>query len=230
MPAQLAALRKLIEHRFPDAVPLTQRVARPVATGIAALDRILPGGGLPRGKLTTWAPHGAGAMALLRGACHAVRASGERAAWIHGAGTVGPFWDDGALLIQPKGRMEALVSAEVVLRSGGFALVVLTGVDPEGTETVRLTRAVREGGGAFVALTANAALAMLRLTSRILPHRYRWRRGPFDEPALPEAVAIDVQARALGWNARTTVTLPIASHDVRLSLDPELVDRRGCPR
>src|SRR5579884_3506723 len=130
MAARLSALRQYIEQRFPDAVPLTHRTARPVATGIDALDRICPGGGLPRGKLTAWASHGSGGtMAMLRTACGATVSRGERAAWIHGAGTVGPFWEDdgGPLLIQPPGRLEALRSAEALLRCGAFALVVLTG-------------------------------------------------------------------------------------------------------
>src|SRR5450759_5253209 len=60
-----AAIRALIEHRFPDATPVTHRTAEPVATGIDALDAILPGRGLPRGRLTVWMPQG-GATAVLR--------------------------------------------------------------------------------------------------------------------------------------------------------------------
>jgi hypothetical protein len=234
MPTQLAALRKLLEQRFPDAAPLTHRVARPVATGVPALDRILPGRGLPRGRLTAWTTHGhtGGAMAVMRAACRAVVAAGERSVWIHGAGTVGPFWKNGPLLVRPAGHREALRSAELLLRSGGFGLVVLTGTRPERMAMVRLTRAVRDGGGrsAFVVLTAATLLANLRLTSRILPDGYRWRHGPCGDPALPVEAAIEIQARALGWNARTTLALPIALHELRLSLDPELADRRGTTR
>ena len=52
--AQLAALRSLralIEQKFPDAIPLARRTIKPVATGIAELDRALPGGGFPLLKL-----------------------------------------------------------------------------------------------------------------------------------------------------------------------------------
>ena len=91
---------------------------------------------------------------MLRAACRCTVAKSERAVWIDTAGTVvGAFWDEGPFLIQPKSRKDALKGAEELLQCGGFALVVLDGTEPEGTETVRLTRAVREGGGAFVAIT-----------------------------------------------------------------------------
>ena len=227
MSAQILELRQLLEQRAPDAIPVTHWMAQPVATGIAGLDAILPGGGLPRGRLTVWMPRG-GSTAVLRAACHAAVAAGERAAWVDGAGTMpGASWQEGPLLVRPKGRKEALQSAAELLRSGAFALVVLDGAEPEGTETVRLSRAVREGGGAFVALTASASLASVRLTSRILPHSYRWRRDPFGDPAEVQDATVQVRARSLGWNAHAQFRLPVMRYDLRLSLDPELADRRG---
>jgi len=228
--AQILELRQLLEQRAPDAIPVTHWMAQPVATGIAGLDAILPGGGLPRGRLTVWMPRG-GSTAVLRAACHAAVAAGERAAWVDGAGTMpGASWQEGPLLVRPKGRKEALQSAAELLRSGAFALVVLDGAEPEGTETVRLSRAVREGGGAFVALTASASLASVRLTSRILPHSYRWRRDPFGDPAEVQDATVQVRARSLGWNAHAQFRLPVMRYDLRLSLDPELADRRGDTR
>jgi hypothetical protein len=227
---QLRELRRLLVERAPDAVPVTHRTALPVPTGIGALDAILPGGGLPRGRLTVWMPSG-GSTAVLRASCHAAVAAGERAAWVDGAGTViGASWQEGPLLVRPKSRKGALQSAAELLRSGAFALVVLAGAEPEGTETVRLSRAVREGGGAFVALTANASLASVRLTSRILPHSYRWRRDPFGDPAEVQDATVQVRARSLGWNAHTQFRLPVMRYDLRLSLDPKLADRRGDTR
>src|SRR5678815_1551377 len=88
----------------------------------------------------------------------------ERAVWIDTAGTiVGAFWENGPYLVQPRSRKDALKGTAELLRCGGFALVVLDGTEPEGTETVRLTRAVREGGGAFVAITPHPSLAKLRI-------------------------------------------------------------------
>ena len=231
MPAvSIAALRELIEQRFPDATPANWQAAEPVATGVGPLDRILPGGGLPRRQLTVWTPQG-GASSMLRAACRCTVAKNERAVWIDTAGTVvGAFWEEGPFLIQPKSRKDALKGAEELLRCGGFALVVLDGTEPEGTETVRLTRAVREGGGAFVAITPHPSLAKLRMESKILPHSYQWRRGPFDDPVDVQTATIRVRARAAGWNASADITVPVTPHDVRLSLEPGLADRRGLPR
>lgn len=169
-------------------------------------------------------------MAILRATCQGLLAAGERAAWVDGGGTVGPFWADGPLLVRPHGRINGLRWSEGLLRSGGFALVVLAGVEPQGPEAVRLARAVHEGGGAFVTLTTSAVMAAVRVTSRVLPNSYEWQRGPFPDPALMRAATVDVHVRAPGWNASAQVVLPITPYDLRLSLDPALVDRRGVER
>src|SRR5947209_11756702 len=110
MSTSIAALRALIEQRFPDATPLTggAKTTEQVATGIAALDKILPNGGLPRGRLSVWAPRG-GATAILRAACQEVCAAGERSAWIDADNTIaGAFWGEGAYLVRPTSRINAL--------------------------------------------------------------------------------------------------------------------------
>jgi hypothetical protein len=234
MSTSVAALRALIQQRFPDATPLTGggQTTEHVATGIGALDRILPNGGLPRGRLSVWQPRG-GATAILRAACHAAAAQGERAAWIDGDHTVaGAFWNidesEGLYLVRPKSRLHALRAAEELLRSGGFALLVLAGCDPQGTETVRLTRTAREGGTALVAVGEATSMASLRLTSRVL--RYRWRRTPFGEPPQAMDATVRVQARTVGHHAHAEFPLPVVNHELRLSLESELADRRGLPR
>jgi hypothetical protein len=136
------------------------------------------------------------------------------------------------LLIHPRDRIHALRCAELVLGSGAFALVVLEpppGEEPWGTETVRLARAARDGGAALVVLTERGSMAALRVTSRLLPHGVRWRHGPFG-PAAPADVRAEVRARALGWNARAEVTLPVAAYALRDALDPGGGDRRGAGR
>ena len=226
-----AALRSLLEQRFPDAAPLVYGVARPVATGVPALDAILPGGGLPRGKLTAWHSEG-GAAALLRVACRTVVAAGERAAWIDGAGMLG-FGDEstvGTLRINPTTPGHTCRSAEALLRSGGIALVVMHGAEPEGSAAVRLTRAAREGGAALVVLARQISVAGLRVSSRLLSQGYRWASGPFGDPALPREAVIEVHVRTLGWQTRKTIVLPVVPYELRLSLDPGLADRRGAGR
>ena len=222
-----SAIRALIEQRFPDATPVTHRTAEPVATGIDPLDAILPGRGLPRSRLTVWMPQG-GATAVLRAACNTTVAQGERAVWIDGLGTVaGPFWEEGPILVRPRNRKQGLRAAEELLRCGGFALVVIAGIEPEGTETVRLSRAAREGGGALVALTSHASMASLRMTSQILRETYRWRKTPFGDPAEAQEVRLRVRARSLGWNRSADFPVQVVPHDLRMSLDAGLVDRSG---
>src|SRR3954454_13425426 len=182
--AALSSLRSILEQRFPDATPVTHRTAEQVASGISQLDRALPAGGFPRGRLSVWAPLG-GATAILRASCYSVVSAGERAASIDGEHMLtSNSWIEGPVLLRPVTRRAALRAAEEILRSGGFALVVLAGTDPQGTEAVRLTRAAREGGTALVSLTTASALSSLRIGSQLDPRGYTWQRTPFGEPAV----------------------------------------------
>jgi hypothetical protein len=103
----------------------------------------------------------------------------------------------------------------------------VAGIEPEGTETVRLSRAAREGGGALVTLTTSASMASLRVTSQILSESYRWRKTPFGDPAEAQEAMIRVHARSLGWNRSADITVPVIPYDLRMALEPGLVDRRG---
>jgi hypothetical protein len=199
-----------------------------VAPGIPELDRALPSGGFPLGKLSICEP-GGGMTALLRAACHTAIANGDRVAWIDGARTIaGTFWDEGPLLVRPDGNTNALRAADELVRSGGFRLVVLAGAKATDTETMRLVRAVHDGGGAFVAVSTNSTMAVLRLASRI--DHCRWHFNPFGEPAVLHDVRLHTHTRALGWDKRASFFLPVKDHDLRLSLESGLADRRGLLR
>jgi hypothetical protein len=231
LPAEVLELRRQLEERFPDAQPVRTGTVGAVATGLGALDAALPAGGLPRGRVTLWRP-GGGATAVLRSACLAAVAAGERPAWVDGAGVVaGAYWPGGPLLFRPPPE-HAASCAEELLRSGGFALVVLGGggVGLGDGEGVRLGRAARDGGVAFVAVAEGTPLSHLRARSSFDPTGFRWRRGPFGEPALLEAVAVRVRLESMGLDRRVRLRLPVEHHDVRLSLEPRLVDRRGAGR
>lgn len=175
----------------------------------------MPGAGFPRGKLSVWAPHG-GVGAVLRATCRAVATGGERTAWIDASRTLTFGWgEETPIIVQSADRLDALRCAEILLRCGAFGLVVLEGTEPQGTETVRLTRAARDGGGALVAITELTSMAALRISSRMNVHGVRWRPGPFGDPAIPVDVRVDVRVRSLGWNARAELVLPIAVYDLR---------------
>lgn len=233
--AQLAALRSLIEQKFPDATPIARRTARPVATGIPELDRVLPRGGFPLGKLS-FCESGSGATSILRAACDATLAGDGRAAWIDGAGTVaGVSWNRGPLLVRPRGTRQAVQAADLLLRCGGFRLVVLASGKSDAfrdADTMRLVRAAHEGGGAFAVLggrTHAPSMAVLRLAVSIAPDSYRWQSDPFGGLAGPRDVRLTAEVRALGWHRRATFILPVESHELRLSLDAGVADRRGRP-
>src|SRR5688572_14846167 len=158
--AEILTLKQALEQRFPNALPISYRTAGAVVTGVSALDNMLPAGGLPRGRLSIWKP-GGGASAILYAACGAVAQRGERAAWIDAAGTIiGDSWQPGPLLLKPEGELESLICAEELLRCGAFGLIVLSGTRAAfNREAVRLSRAVRDGGGAFVALAEQSNVA-----------------------------------------------------------------------
>jgi hypothetical protein len=220
-----AAVRARIEQRFPDATPILRRTAPAVASGIAELDRALPHGGFPLGKLSMCTPNG-GITAILRAACHAAIAAGDRSVWIDGARTIaGAFWDEGPLLVRPSCHTHAVRAADELLRSGGFRLVVLTGAEPADAETMRLVRAVHDGGGAFAIVTPHAHMAGLRLASHIA--EYQWKFDPFGDPASVENVRVGVDVRSLGWTRHADFSLSVKSHELRLSLESGLADRRG---
>ena len=169
-----------------------------------------------------------GATAILRASCHSAARNGERAAWIDGLGTItGQFWEEGAILVRPANRRNSLRAAEELLRCGGFGIIVLTGSEPAGTEMVRLSRAAREGGTAFVALTTHTSMASVRLVSRIMPDSYLWKRTPFGDPAEAVSARIRINAQSLGWNRHTEILLPVIPYEVRASLEAGLPDRRG---
>ncbi len=226
-PERSSALRNLLVERFPNAVLVPERATPPLATGCQAFDQLLPNGGLPRGRMVTWTSPEGGATAMLRAACMGLLDMGHRVAWVDGARTIGPSGYDGPLIVRPAESALALRSAEILLRSGGFALVVLTGCDPEHQGMLRLSRMVHEGQGAFVALTERSLTATVRVTSRFLLDRFRWAIGPFGDVAAVETVAVEITVKASGWSRSAIINLPALSHELRLSVEPGLADRRG---
>lgn len=230
MSAQIQALRDELASRFPGALPLAHARAPVVATGVPGIDAILPGGGLPRGRVTAWAP-GPGSGAVLRAAARVLAEREERSVWIDARGTSGgEVRRAGSILARPETALQALECAEELARSGAFALVVLSGAASEGSARVRLSRAVREGGGALVETSGDGFLAGLRVTSRVVPGEVRWRRDALGERIDIEEVPVRVEARSLGWSREATVFLPLAREHPRLSPEPALADRRGASR
>jgi hypothetical protein len=226
--ADVAAVRDLIARRFPDALPEARHSRPVVPTGLAALDAALPGGGLPRGRLTAWAP-GLGAAAILRAACAATVAGGERAVWIDAVRVRGGGWQSGPLLVRPTDAVEALRAAETLARSGGFALVVLDTAAPVDSALVRLARAAHEGGGALVALAEASGPAALRVSTRPRLAAYGWRHDAAGGAPDVRSVQVTVDARTSGWRATAELSIPVRHDDLRLCV-VRGTDRRGVGR
>jgi hypothetical protein len=133
-----------------------------LATGIAALDGALPGNGIPRGRITELlAPAGLGKTTLARSLAAATLTAGHSVAWVDAARTLDPRdWvsvdagrTDALWVVRPSAPARAPWCADLLLRTGAFALVVLDGapVLPRAV-AVRLAQLARDSDAALLLL------------------------------------------------------------------------------
>jgi hypothetical protein len=129
-----------------------------LSTGVEALDAGLAGGGLPRGRLTeVIGARGSGKATLLRQIVERTLRDAGWVACIDATRTLAPRdWahlagGEGLWMIRPRDPSRAAWCADVLLRCGAFALVVIDSapVASRGV-TVRLTRLARESGAALI--------------------------------------------------------------------------------
>jgi hypothetical protein len=190
----LRILRAALEKRFGSAlVPAPgrapDRAVPGFRTGIAAIDRLLPGG-VPRRAVTHWAGEvTAGRTAALRRLVEAALRE-TRVAVVDAALTLDAGdWcgaDDGPLaglwVARPPaaGRAdEGAWAAEALLRSGAFGLVVLDGGVPVPAEVHRLRALARETDAAVLVSTPAGGAAGWRADLRL-----EFRRVPRPAPGL----------------------------------------------
>jgi RecA/RadA recombinase len=203
--------------------PAADRLTNTLPTGITALDELI--GGIPRGRLTeVIGAMGSGKTTFMQRVVMAVVTSGVWVAYIDATRTLAPRdWveaadiaGDGFCVIRPPDPARGAWSADVVLRSGGFGLVVLDGA-PSLTRavTVRLTQLAREAESALVAVGGD---------------EQGWRAS-----ALGAALRLRVRG------GRAGLVVVAESHHVpevrcavqvarRVRADPEVPDRRGMAR
>ena len=155
-PVSLASLREQLAKVLDDTKPGTPALP----TGIAALDAALPGHGLPRGRLTELlgAP-GCGKTTLVRRMVERAMSQGWWVAYVDATRTLAPReWaplgaGEGLWMVRPRAAERGAWCADVLLRSGAFALVVLDGAPMLSREVaVRLTRLARESDAALLLL------------------------------------------------------------------------------
>jgi len=182
-----------------------------VPTGIDALDRALSGG-LPRGRLTEiTGPLGSGTTSLVR---HIVTRSNQRVAYIDATRTLVPRdWAHVSTLwvIRPPTPQRGAWSADVLLRSGAFGLVVLDGAPPlTRAVTMRLSQLSRESDAVLLVLGEDQALQ----TGTVVRLRVSAWRVTVEKGGSHEMLEVPREQRV----AR------------RLCTHPEVPDRRGVAR
>src|SRR5438067_8320719 len=137
-------------------------------TGVEALDAGLAGGGLPRGRLTeVVGARGSGKATLLRQIVERTLSRGW-VAYVDATRTLAPRdWahlgdGEGLWMIRPRDPSRAAWCADVLLRCGAFALVVIDSapVVSRGV-AVRLTRLARESGAALVMAGEEGSAALV---------------------------------------------------------------------
>jgi hypothetical protein len=225
MSAVLALKQRLAELTGPAHASSPRPGTLP--TGIPALDAMV-GGGVPRGRLTeVIGARGAGKTTFMRRLVTTVVTSGVWVAYIDATRTLAPSdWvgvargGEGFWVIRPVDPGRGAWSADVVLRSGAFGLVILDGA-PSLTRavTVRLTRLARASDAALVAVGDDDD---------------GWRAS-----ALGAALRVRVRRKTVGTRGGLGVTAeshhgPEVHCAVRVArrvrADPEVPDRRGMAR
>lgn len=171
--AEVARLRTDLEARFgsvvlPAAGTSGRRTDTAVdfRTGLYPIDRLLPRG-VPRGGLSVWAGE-MGRTAALRALVGRACAGGDPVGLVDAGLTLDPagwcgeddWWLNRLWVARPPSPVaeaEAAWAAEVLLQSGGFALVVLDGALPGREQAYRLRSLARERGAALLISVARAA-------------------------------------------------------------------------
>ena len=223
MSLSLAELVRLLPPPAPTAPALP--------TGIAALDAVLLGGGVPRGRLTELVGStGSGKTTLARTIVESTVAGHGWVAYIDATRTLDARdWvhlglDEGMWMIRPHDATRAAWCADILLRSSAFALVVLDGAPLLARATaVRLTRLARESNAAFVVMgDRTGGTTQLGGAVRLVVER---RRALSDRTTHTIAVRIEK-----GGTLRTVEVGCAIAVARRLCTHPEVPDRRGVAR
>ena len=240
----------LISHRSPLTAALLSlslaeliRLLPPPAaatpalpTGIVSLDAALLGGGLPRGRLTELVGStGSGKTTLARAIVEATVSSHGWVAYIDATRTLDARdWvhlgdAEGMWMIRPLDATRAAWCADVLLRSGAFALVVLDGA-PLLTRAVavRLTRLARESNAAFVVMGDRIGGAtQLGGAVRLVAERRRSSTRQSDRKETTHTIGVRVEKGGTLRTVEVSCAIAVAR---RLCTHPEVPDRRGVAR
>jgi energy-coupling factor transporter ATP-binding protein EcfA2 len=218
---------------------------------------VLQGGGLPRGRLTEIVgANGSGKTTLARAVVEATVAQHGWVAYIDAQRTLDARdWvhlgdAEGVWMIRPHDATRAAWCADVLLRSGAFALVVLDGAPLlSRSAAVRLTRLARESNAVLMVLGDRAGgatqlggavrLAVERPTPgsrRSSRHETRHGSGTSSSGEMSgngsttRTIAVRVEKGGGGGTLRTVEVGCAIAVARRLCAHPEVPDRRGVAR
>ena len=238
-----------------------------LTTGVEALDAALPSRGIPRGRLTeVVGTRGSGKTTFLRGLVEETARQGLWVAYVDAGRTLAPRdWahvggsdEEGMWMVRPPEASKGAWCADVLLRSGAFALIVLDGAPPlSRAVAVRLTRLARDAGTALVvvgdddtSLSAvggalklrvgrdagrgmrDAGFGMRNRSPRSAQRTARNARGSASRVPHPASrpTSITIQKGGRAGSRRTIEVSYGIAVARRLCADPEVPDRRGVQR
>ena len=185
----------LLRDQLQAVVATGRQASGPWRTGLAQLDRAL-GGGIPRGRVTEISgPLAVGKTALLRRLVTQVLHTGAWVAWIDATRTLAPapFTAMGArfVVIRPPDTKRSAWTADLLLRSGVFALVVIDGAPPlSRVHGVRLAQLARERDAACVVLEHHDGGREVRPSRLAGTVRLRIAAMPVCTPSLPPSMRL----------------------------------------
>jgi hypothetical protein len=240
----MSAALKLLREQLAAVVAGTPSSAPGLPTGVRGLDLALPGGGLPRGRITELlAPAGLGKTTLARSIAASALMAGHAVAWIDATRTLDPrdFIDvdaasrDALWIVRPGDPARAAWCADLLLRTGAFALVVLDGAPVLARSiAVRLSQLARDADAALLLLgeghKASEIGGALRLVLKRRPARDT-RGGPQVAALIAKGGPHQLVPLHLEvGHARAIARDLVRDLAHRLCAHPEVPDRRGVAR
>ena len=202
----------LLRDQLQAVVASGRQASGPWSTGLARLDRAL-GGGIPRGRVTEISgPLAVGKTALLRQLVAQVLRTGAWVAWIDARRTLAPApWTAvGArfVVIRPPDTKRSAWTADLLLRSGVFALVVIDGAPPlSRVHGVRLAQLARERDAACVVLEHHDSGREVRPSRLAGTVRLRIAAMPLSAPSMPPSMRL-LSSRRRPTRSREPVAEP----------------------
>ena len=242
IPDVLDALRR----RIADVVDGDTAPTDGFRTGVGALDAALQAtGGVPRGRLTELlGAAGGGVTTLARRLVGQALAAGAWVAYVDATCTLAPRdWADTERLwvVRPPDAARAAWCADVLLRSGGFGLVVVDGAPVlSRAVAMRLLQLARDADAALVLVgtgtRASDLAGALRLRARAAnagpgagerPPVRRWRPEGGGTWSVVQRAVITVEKGGTHRNVEVSCAVGVAR---RLCAHPEVPDRRPVAR